>query len=135
MDILNEFLFVTLRLVERLLYVVDQRLPFVLFYVQGLFELFLLMLELLEVVLGGLDGPGQVPFLASDLNEIPLEGVILGFEFLNLLVQEAHLLEGLILPMFEVLLVSVVADVFGEQLFHVLLLVKDDLVLIHKDLA
>lgn len=78
MDILKEFLFVTLRLVERLLYVIDQRLPFVLFYVQGLFELFLLMLELLEVVLGGLDGPGQVPFLTSDFNEIPLEGVILG---------------------------------------------------------
>lgn len=131
LDVLDKLGLVTFWLVEELLYPINQQVFLVLFHIESLFESPLFILEFVEIVLGRLDSPDQVPGFVSDFHKVTLEWVVFAFKFLDLFVQKLYLLEQLILPILKIFLMGIVTDVFGQQLLNILLLVQNNLIFVN----
>ncbi len=101
---------------------IDEGLEVVVFHVELLFELLVFLFEVVEVVFGVRDGVPELIGLIGDGDKVILEVVVLVVELENLLFEELYFLEEFFLFVFEVLLVSVVVDVFGEELLDMFLL-------------
>jgi hypothetical protein len=110
--LVDELLFVALGVGETLHDPVYEKVHVVVFHVEFLLEFLVFVPELSQTLLSTLNGIPEPVGFVSDVHEIVLEAVVLVVQLHNLFFQEPHFLKQLLLLVFQVLLMSVVVDVF-----------------------